>query len=1106
MSPRREQIDHAIAALQAQRALLGDEVVDVAVTALRNQRAALAESEPAQQLRLVSVLFLDVVGSTALSQHLEPEEIQGVMDEALAAFTSLVDRHGGRVMQYAGDSVLAAFGTEEAHEDDAERAVLCGLALLREGRAQAEAVRRRHGWDGFDVRVGISSGDVLLGGGVDGEGTIRGLTVNMAARMEQTAPAGRLRISHDTWRLVRGLFEVEAQAPLAVKGRDEPVQSYLVSAVRAAPAPLQRRGVQGRRVPLVGREAVLAALRAALESLEGGIEAGDGRPVRPMRPVRLVSLLAEAGLGKTRLLDEFVAGLGAGRVQLLRAEALERRRHRPYGLVRALLMSHFGLVDVDGAPVARADWLQRAGAALADEGSAAVLGALLGLDLANHPEVAAFERDARALRTRARFHATELLLAPGTVPLLLALDDLHWADEASLDLLDELLAARPARPVLVLALARPELLRRRPGWGGAVAAHERLELEALVPADGERLVRALLAPLPQVPALLVRQLTEAAEGNPYFLEELVNMLLDQGVIGSDDAGDGARWTLRAERLPSLQLPPTLKGVLQARLSAQPAQARRALQLGAVAGPVFWDLALAALDARATQSLPQLQAAQFIAAQHQSRLDAAVEYAFRHHSVHQVTYASVLRRVRRAAHAVLARWLSGRPDAGALQDQIAIHFEGAEERLPAAAAWQRAAEDARRRFANADALAHAQRALALLGGDEPARRLELLLMLVRVHDGTADRDGMARALDELAALAAGDSADADIRCHLRSWQARWQMNYGETARALALAREAVALAPAARAETALVAHAELLHVLGRVGRVDEVRQAAGPALAAARSAGVRVTEGAILNQLGMSEFDAGEYETAAAHYEQALALHRAGARPDNEAGTLANLAFVHLALGDYALAREQFTRAAELCRRVGQLQHLGIVEINLGLVALNLGEPAVAEAQSLAALARLTAAGDRWAAAAAERVAGLAALALGRADEAAVRCAAAEAVFEELELPALVLEAAAGRLEVALARGDRATGAALTARLVEALDDPAALDGCDEPMRVWCATWRGLRALGDARAEPLRRRACALLDARAARLADPQRRTRFLDGVPSNRALRLSSPG
>ena len=208
MDDEQQRLQTGIAALEGQRGVLGDAVVNAAVAGLRARLAELRTlgraAEPEQSLKQATILFLDVVGSTALGQRLDPEEISAVMDGALSRGTTIVEAHGGKVLKYAGDNLLAAFGVDGAAEDDAERAVRSGLALLALGKSLRAEVLARHNYAGFDVRVGIHTGGVLLGGGVDQDASIRGQAVNIAARMEQTAPAGALRISHDTYSAVRG--------------------------------------------------------------------------------------------------------------------------------------------------------------------------------------------------------------------------------------------------------------------------------------------------------------------------------------------------------------------------------------------------------------------------------------------------------------------------------------------------------------------------------------------------------------------------------------------------------------------------------------------------------------------------------------------------------------------------------------------------------------------------------------------------------------------------------------------------------------------------------------------------------------------------------------
>jgi class 3 adenylate cyclase len=319
-----EALHAAIAALETQRTALGDALVDAALGPLLERRALLnaepASKQPVRHLRQVSVLFLDLVGSTQLIQHLDPEEVQAVVDGALATLAGVVRAHGGEVLRYAGDSLKAAFGARRTHEDDAERAVLCGLELL-----QATA-GLRHGLAGQDqaplsARVGIHTGPVVRGGGVENDNSLSGLAVIIAARMEQTAPANALRISQDTWALVRGAFDGERQAPITVKGLDEPMATWLVKAAKPRALRLPARGIAGQETPLVGRDDELARFDAAVQAL-----LADRQP-------RSLTLLAEAGLGKSPLLREFQHRLSAlgSRWWLLPARAQPSGSLQPYG-------------------------------------------------------------------------------------------------------------------------------------------------------------------------------------------------------------------------------------------------------------------------------------------------------------------------------------------------------------------------------------------------------------------------------------------------------------------------------------------------------------------------------------------------------------------------------------------------------------------------------------------------------------------------------------------------------------------------------------------------------------------------------------------------------
>ena len=660
MNDTPEQIEATIAALEAQRALLGDAVVDTALAPLRRELVSrlAAPSAPPQQLKQVSVLFVDVIGSTAMGQRLEPEDIHAVMDGALERFTAVVQANRGRVLQYTGDGMLAAFGADESHEDDAESAILAGLGILEEARRQAPRIQREHGIPDFNVRAGINTGTVLLGGGVDAEGSIRGAVVNIAARMEQSAPAGGLRISHDTCRHVRGAFELVEQLPISVKGVDAPVRSYLVQGVAPRALRARARGVDGVHTPLVGREVELGGLRAAF------------RKVVDTQRMQAVTVVGDAGLGKSRLLGEFQHELAAdpGAHWLLLGQAHPRSALQPYGLLRDLITRQLQIADGDSASAARGKFVDGMAPLFGHEGEALahLLGHLIGLDFSTSPHVGPILNDAQQIRARA-FEATGLFLrrlaADKGAAVLVVLDDLHWADTGSLDCVRHLLQSNRDMPLLLLMLTRPDLMERHDGWAEGDSLHIRLNLVPLDKDNSNQLAEALLRRIVDVPVALRALITSGAEGNPFYMEELVKMLIDDGVIVADAEG----WRVLPDKLLRARVPPTLTGVLQVRLDALLSQERAALQQAAVIGHVFSDQALAAIDPAAPQALPALLRKQLIVQHDTPAVDGAREYAFQHNLLHQVTYDGVLKGPKRSGHRRIGAYWSTRAEVNSPQD-------------------------------------------------------------------------------------------------------------------------------------------------------------------------------------------------------------------------------------------------------------------------------------------------------------------------------------------------------------------------------------------------------------------------------------------------------
>jgi class 3 adenylate cyclase len=340
----RERLERAIVALEGQRAALGDAVVDPAIAGLRQQLDTLAERDsPEQQRKLATVLFADIVGSTQMSQGLDPEEIVEVMDGGLQRLAAPIEEHGGRVTRFMGDGFKAVFGVPVAHENDAEQAIRAGLRILEVAQAysaELEATRRLRG---FSVRVGINTGLVIVGGVSEAEDTVMGLAVNLGARIESAAPAGGLMISHHTYRHVRGVFDVEPLEPVEVKGFPEPVSVYLVAQAKPRAFRIPTRGVEGIETRMIGRQAELSQLKQAYQR------------ALDEREAQVVTVVGEAGVGKSRLLYEFLnwLELRTEMIWLFRARATERMRDQPYGLLRAVLADRFQIQDSDPAGVAR---------------------------------------------------------------------------------------------------------------------------------------------------------------------------------------------------------------------------------------------------------------------------------------------------------------------------------------------------------------------------------------------------------------------------------------------------------------------------------------------------------------------------------------------------------------------------------------------------------------------------------------------------------------------------------------------------------------------------------------------------------------------------------
>jgi class 3 adenylate cyclase len=536
----------------------------------------LARGAASSERRPITVLFADIAGSTSIAERLDPEDWTALVGEAFKRMNSTIERYGGTIARLMGDGVLAFFGAPVAHEDDPERAARCGLDMVR-AIDDLGAAQRVPGAGDLRVRVGINTGPVVVGiVGTDSahEYTALGDTVNVAARMQAAARPGSVLITSATHRFVSSLVEAVDVGLLELKGKSDAVHAYEITGLKAGA--VRTRGLLGVRSPMIGRDAQLARLEEAFSV----VRAGQGR---------VACILGDPGMGKSRLLAELraIAERADASVRWIEGRCLSYGETMPYHLVLDLVRSLIGVTAAaDESQIAAA--LQASVRDLLGDDSSetyAYLGHLLSLRLSPEmqAQVSLFE-----LETVKRYVAslvTVLRAVTSRGPVVLVCDDLHWADAASVATLLQLLPSVSALPLLVVLSSRVE--RGSVGWGLIAGARDvfgdaltEIRLEPLSLEDSRTLVSNLLR-IESLPPKTRDLVLAKAEGNPFFVEEVIRMLVDRGAI----VREGDRW-VATELVAAIEIPDTLHGLLLARIDRLPQESKRTLRVASVIGRQF----------------------------------------------------------------------------------------------------------------------------------------------------------------------------------------------------------------------------------------------------------------------------------------------------------------------------------------------------------------------------------------------------------------------------------------------------------------------------------------------------------------------------------------
>ena len=655
---------------------------------IRTSRATL-EGERKQ----VTVLFADIKGSMELTRDLDPEAAQQLLDPALHAMMDAVHRYEGTVNQVLGDGIMVLFGAPIAHEDHALRACYAALAMQAALHDYAEVVRRTHGL-ALQCRIGLNAGDVVvrtIHNDLHMDYSAVGLTTHLAARLEQAAPPGTILLATATVRLVEGLVRVKAWGPVPIQGLAEPVEVWELLGVSGPRRRLQTARARGL-TSFVGRQTEMTILDAALAQAR----AGHGQ---------VVAVVGEAGVGKSRLVDEFVQAAHAQGWLVLDSAAMSYGQATPYFPVRDLLRRYCHLEE--GADTGTIQTRVTEQVLTLDPALRDTIPALLAL-LDALPEDSPFlHLDASQRRQRTFAALKRVLLRQSQVqPLLLVCEDLHWLDTETQALLDSLGETLPTARLLLLINYRPDY---RHGWGSKTY-YTQVRLDPLPPASAHTFLQALLGDDPSL-VPLTPLLIQRTEGNPLFLEESVRTLVETGVL----AGEPGAYRV-AHALPSLQMPATVQAVLAARIDRLPLEEKRLLQIAAVLGtevPMSLLQAVAEMPAEALRlGLVHLQDAEFL---YEARLFPELVYTFKHALTQEVAYGSLLHERRRALHARIVEALEVLAgDRMAEQaERLAHHALRGEMWNKALAYCRQAGEKAMARSAHREAVGYFEQAISVL---------------------------------------------------------------------------------------------------------------------------------------------------------------------------------------------------------------------------------------------------------------------------------------------------------------------------------------------------------------------------------------------------------
>ncbi|HEX8917924.1 MAG TPA: adenylate/guanylate cyclase domain-containing protein [Chloroflexota bacterium] len=862
------------------------------------------------------MLFGDVKGYTAMSEHLPPEEVAEIMNSCFEALSQPVVKYGGSIDKYVGDAIMARFGAPRAHEDDPVRAIQAALAMQEALARFRQNLAGRTGSD-LSMRIGINTGQVVMGevgSSALKQFTLMGNAVNLASRLEHAAEPGSILVGESTYRLAKHAFEFQAVPPLQIRGQSELIHAFVPLRSRVNISSPHAR-VGGQQLPLVARSTELEQLNTYLAEAYRG----EGR---------LVAVVGEPGVGKSRLAEELWKRHQNENILRIYAAAPSFGENIPYAMLVAFIRGLlFGETE---QPEVRPQELHDAVHTLLSderaEDAEAILAEVLGISQTNATDVSQLHaRSRQGLLT----NTLKLLLTVRSRqrPMLLVLDDMHWADSASRSVFEQILKGIRGLPILALMLYRPTFSHALSG----MALYRQINLHEIPPEDAKNLLQEYLGSF-AIPGLVGDRVIEKSGGNPFFLEQILTSLVESGTIVQKDG----KWDVTQD-ISRITIPDTIQEILLGRIDQLSRGARSVLEVAAVIGRVFAHRLLQSIvDAERDLDsyLAQLETQEFI---HEKNLVPELEYMFKHSLTQDVVYNGLLESQRRIFHLRVAETIEslGGSPTGEQLPFLALHYGKSDK-------WEKgleysiaAGQRARHLYANDDALQCFHQALEILGQrapDDTARRLLVL-------------EGLGDTFEILARFEEADSSYRRARddCPTPTDRARLCRKLGDLAQSRGRHAEATTRYREAEIELAAVDDpTERANIwLGRA-RNDRLRGALDAASAACLKAlslsGMvdEMTLASLYFELGEAESERGNSRSASGYFEAAAGIWNQLGAVDKQALAIQARAEGAFQSGRLIEAQQYFDEALSTYRRVADRHEAARVLCGIGKIGLAMG--------------------------------------------------------------------------------------------------------------------------------------------------------------------------